>query len=256
MEIEYSLEIKSVTKRYRDFIAVDNISLRIRSGLIFGFLGPNGAGKTTTIKMIGGLLKPTSGDISICGHSITADPIRAKSLLGFVPDRPYLYEKLTGTEYLKFIGGIYNLTDTEVSRRSEELLGLFEIYNFRNELIENYSHGMKQRLVICGALIHRPRLFVIDEPLVGLDPKGARLLKRVFTELAIKSGSTVFMSTHTLGVVEELCDELAIIHHGQLIYSGDIDGMKKLSGKSDANLEELFLQLTGGDEQVPLDNII
>ncbi|MGC9043083.1 MAG: ABC transporter ATP-binding protein [Myxococcota bacterium] len=256
MEIKYSLEIKNLIKRYRDFIAVDNISLEVKSGLIFGFLGPNGAGKTTTIKMIGGLLKPTSGEINICGNNMATDPIKAKSLLGFVPDRPYLYEKLTGLEYLKFIGGIYNLSDREIMRRSEELLNLFEIYNFKDELIENYSHGMKQRLVICGALMHKPRLFVIDEPLVGLDPKGARLLKRVFTELKRKSNCTVFMSTHTLGVVEELCDELAIIHHGRLIYSGDIDGMKRLSGNKDASLEELFLQLTGGDEPVPLDNII
>ncbi|MCX7945039.1 MAG: ABC transporter ATP-binding protein [Deltaproteobacteria bacterium] len=254
--MNYALEIKSVTKKYRDFIAVNNVSLKVAHGIIFGFLGPNGAGKTTTIKMIGGLLKPSSGDISICGNSIINEPINAKSLLGFVPDRPYLYEKLTGMEYLKFIGGIYRLREAEVIRRSEELLNLFEIYNFKDELIENYSHGMKQRLVICGALIHKPRLFVIDEPLVGLDPKGARLLKRVFTELAKKSGCTVFMSTHTLGVVEELCDELAIINKGELIYYGDIDGMKRLLGKADANLEELFLQLTGGDEQIPLDNII
>jgi len=256
VEVKYSLSIESVTKRYRDFLAVDNVSLKIRSGIIFGFLGPNGAGKTTTIKMTGGLLKPSSGDISICGHSITKEPVLAKSDLGFVPDRPYLYEKLTGIEYLRFIGGIYNLSETEITRRSEELLSLFEIYGFKDELIENYSHGMKQRLVICGALIHRPRLFVIDEPLVGLDPKGARLLKRVFLELARKSDTTVFMSTHTLQVVEELCDELAIIHHGRIIYSGDINGMKRLLGNADANLEELFLQLTGGDEQVPLDNII
>ncbi len=256
MEIEYSLEIKSLTKQYRDFIAVDHINLSVRRGIIFGFLGPNGAGKTTTIKMMGGILKPTTGDVFILGHSICREPINAKSFLGFVPDRPYLYEKLTGMEYLRFIGGIYNISESEIISRSEELLGLFEIQNFKDELIENYSHGMKQRLVICGALIHKPKLFVIDEPFVGLDPKGARLLKRVFTELAKKSNCTVFMSTHTLQVVEELCDELAIIHHGKILYSGDISGMKGLYGKRDASLEELFLQLTGGDEQIPLDNII
>lgn len=256
MEIRYFLEIRSVTKKFRDFIAVDNINLNIRGGIIFGFLGPNGAGKTTTIKMIGGLSKPTSGDILILGNSILKEPIKAKAVLGFVPDRPYLYEKLTGMEYLKFIGGIYNLSDKETLRRGEELLELFEIYSFKDELIENYSHGMKQRLVICGALIHKPRLFVIDEPLVGLDPKGARLLKRVFLELARKNGTTIFMSTHTLQVVEELCDELAIIHHGKIIYCGDINGMRAFSKNQQANIEELFLTLTGGDEQVPLDDII
>lgn len=256
MEIDYSLKIENVSKYFRELKAVDGINLNIKSGRIFGFLGPNGAGKTTTIRMIGGLLRPTSGIIRICGYSISDEPIKAKSLLGFVPDRPYLYEKLTGMEYLKFIGGIYNLSDSEILKRGSELLELFEIYNFKDELIENYSHGMKQRLVICGAIIHRPGLFVIDEPFVGLDPKGARLLKRVFIELSKKSNCTIFMSTHTLGVVEELCDELAIINYGKLIYSGDIEGIKNLLQNRDANLEELFLQLTGGDEQIPLDNII
>ncbi len=255
MEIK-SLELRSITKRYRDFLAVDNINLNISKGLIFGFLGPNGAGKTTTIRMIGGILKPDKGEIYINGYNLLTHPIAAKTTLGFVPDRPYLYEKLTGMEYLSFIGGIYRLTRDEILRRSEELLNLFELFDFKDELIENYSHGMKQRLVISGALIHKPSLFVIDEPLVGLDPKGARLLKRVLNELAKKNGCTVFMSTHTLQVVEEICDQLAIIHHGKLIYSGDIDGMRRLSGNKDAGLEELFLQLTGGDEQVPLDGII
>jgi len=250
------LEIKGLTKKYRNFMAVDNLSLSAKKGIIYGFLGPNGAGKTTTIKIIGGILKPTSGKISIGGYDLESEPIKAKHLLGFVPDRPYLYEKLTGMEYIRFIGGIYGLKGEEIQRRGSELLELFEIYDFKDELVENYSHGMRQRLVICGALIHRPTLFVIDEPLVGLDPKGARLLKRVFTELAKKSNSTVFMSTHTLQVVEELCDELAIIHHGKLLYAGDIEGMRHLSGSKDANLEDLFLQLTGGDEQVPLDGVI
>ena len=250
------LEIRGLTKRYREFVAVDNLSLDIKKGIIYGFLGPNGAGKTTTIKIIGGILKPTSGKVYIGGYDLDSEPIKAKHLLGFVPDRPYLYEKLTGMEYIRFVGGIYGLKKEEIFRRGTELLELFEIYDFRDELIENYSHGMRQRLVICGALLHRPSLFVIDEPLVGLDPKGARLLKRVFTELAKKSNSTVFMSTHTLQVVEELCDELAIIHHGKLLYAGDIEGMRHLSGSKDANLEDLFLQLTGGDEQVPLDGVI
>lgn len=251
MEVR-SLELNGIVKKYRDFLAVDNLNLSVKKGIIFGFLGPNGAGKTTTIRMIGGILIPTSGTIFINGYNLATDPIKAKATLGFVPDRPYLYERLSGMEYLNFIGGIYGLSKEEISRRGSELLDLFEIYEFRDELIENYSHGMKQRLVICGALIHKPSLFVIDEPLVGLDPKGARLLKRVFGELARKGGCTVFMSTHTLQVVEELCDELAIIHHGKLIYSGDIDGISN----RDARLEEIFLQLTGGDEQIPLDGII
>lgn len=255
MEVK-SLELKGIVKRYRDFLAVDNLNLSVKRGLIFGFLGPNGAGKTTTIKMIGGILKPTSGEIFINGYNLATDPINAKSTLGFVPDRPYLYEKLSGMEYLSFIGGIYRLSKKEISKRSSELLNLFEIYEFKDELIENYSNGMKQRLVICGALIHKPSLLVIDEPLVGLDPKGARLLKRVFGELANKSGCTVFMSTHTLQVVEELCNELAVIHHGKLIYSGDVEGMRILSGSKGAGLEDLFLELTDGDEQISLDGII
>ena len=190
------ISIKGLTKKYDSVLAVDELDLEIPKGELFGFLGPNGAGKTTTIKLLVGLLKPTSGSIHIDGID---DPLEVKRIMGYIPDRPFLYDKLTGWEYLEFVAGLYSMDMAVANDRAEKFLGFFDLENFADELIEGYSHGMKQKLIISGALIHNPRVLVVDEPLVGLDPKGARQVKRLFQDLCA-GGTTVFLSTHSLGV--------------------------------------------------------
>jgi len=190
------ISIKGLTKKYDSVLAVDELDLEIPKGELFGFLGPNGAGKTTTIKLLVGLLKPTSGSIHIDGID---DPLGVKRIMGYIPDRPFLYDKLTGWEYLEFVAGLYSMDMAVANDRAEKFLGFFDLENFADELIEGYSHGMKQKLIISGALIHNPRVLVVDEPLVGLDPKGARQVKRLFQDLCA-GGTTVFLSTHSLGV--------------------------------------------------------
>ena len=241
------IELRGVTKRYREFMAVNNLSLHISRGEVFGFLGPNGAGKTTTIKMIAGLMRPTEGSILVGGIDVASDPIRAKALMGFIPDHPFLYEKLTGEEFLRFIGGLYKVDGQKLGRRVDELFELFSLQDFRDELIESYSHGMRQRLVMGSAFLHHPQVLIVDEPMVGLDPQGARLVKAIFREQCAQ-GKTVFMSTHTLGVAEEVCDRIGIIHKGELIALGTKEELKKqVKGGAD-RLESIFLQLTGGEE--------
>jgi len=205
------IELRDVTKRYRNLVAVNRLSLQVGPGEVFGFLGPNGAGKTTTIKMIAGLMRPTEGTILVGGIDVASDPIRAKALMGFIPDHPFLYEKLTGEEFLRFIGGLYRLDGGRLDKRVDELFELFSLKDFRDDLIESYSHGMRQRLVMGSAFLHHPKVVVVDEPMVGLDPQGARLVKQIFREQCAQ-GKTVFMSTHTLGVAEEVCDRIGIIH--------------------------------------------
>jgi len=241
------IELRGVTKRYGNLVAVNNLSLRVGKGEVFGFLGPNGAGKTTTIKMMAGLMQPTEGNILVGGIDVTADPIRAKALIGFIPDRPFLYEKLTGEEFLRFMGGLYELDGTQLDRRVDELFDLFSLKDFRDELIEGYSHGMRQRLVMGAAFLHHPQVVIVDEPMVGLDPQGARLVKQIFREQCAR-GRTVFMSTHTLGVAEEVCDRIGIIHRGELIALGTKEELQQqVKGGAD-RLETIFLQLTGGEE--------
>jgi len=239
------IKLIHLTKLYRGFRAVDDISLEVNKGTVYGFLGPNGAGKTTTIRMMAGILRPTEGKIILNGMDISEEPSEAKRCVGFIPDRPFLYEKLTGLEFLRFIAGLYSLNHSpDLHGRISELLELFELSHWADELIESYSHGMKQRLVMCSALLHHPDILIIDEPMVGLDPKAARLVKDIFRDQA-RMGMTVFMSTHSLQVAEEVCDEIAIIQAGKIIATGSSEKLRGQAGV-DGNLEEIFLKLTEG----------
>jgi ABC-2 type transport system ATP-binding protein len=241
------IEIKALTKIYGNFTAVDRINLSIRPGEIFGFIGPNGAGKTTTIKMIGGILAPTSGSVVIAGIDMAAKPEAAKSKIGFIPDRPYLYEKLTGMEFLRFTADLYDVRTPEFNSRAVQNLELFSLRDWADDLIESYSHGMKQRLIMAAALLHEPEVIIVDEPMVGLDPRAIRLVKDLFRQLAAE-GTTIFMSTHTLKVAEETCDRIGIINRGQMIASGTTDDLRREANVSDADLETVFLNLTGAEE--------
>jgi ABC-2 type transport system ATP-binding protein len=244
-----------LTKRYGKFTAVDNIDLVVPSGELFGFLGPNGAGKTTTFRMIAGILRPTSGTVEIGGIDITQHPLQAKARLGFIPDRPFVYDKLTGGEFLRFAAALYGQQGPVVERRIDELLELFELSRWKDELTESYSHGMRQKLIISGALVHRPEVVVVDEPMVGLDPKSARLLKDLFRQF-VDRGGTVLMSTHTLEVAESMCDRIAIVHAGRIAVQGTIAEVKEETASQHLGLEELFLKLTGGMRTHQLDSIL
>ena len=234
-----------LTKRFGRLAAVNDLSLDIPRGEIFGFLGPNGAGKTTTIKMMAGILQPTEGTVIIDGKNLAEDSVGAKQVTGFIPDRGFLYEKLSGIEFLRFVGSLYGMDDRRSEARISELLSLFEMDQWGGDLIESYSHGMKQRLVMSAALIHEPKVIVVDEPMVGLDPKGARLVKTIFMALASK-GVSIFMSTHTLVVAEEMCDRIGIIHEGRLIAVGTALELRQIAGAEKHDLEAVFLKLTRG----------
>ena len=246
---DHRVVLSDLVKRYGDFTAVNHIDLEAPSGQVFGVLGPNGAGKTTTLRMITGLLKPTDGHIIIDGHDVEEEPVAAKSVTGFIPDRPYVYDKLTGFEYLRFIGGLYDMDAAHIADRIEELLALFELREWGDSLIESFSHGMKQRLVFAGALLPEPKLLVIDEPMVGLDPKGHHQVKELFKSLAHDDGITVFLSTHTLEVAEDVCDQIVIINHGDIIARGTLDELRVESGADEGSLEEVFLKLTEESEE-------
>ena len=237
------IEIKDLTKKYVDFPAVSNLNLSIQKGEIFGFIGPNGAGKTTTIKMIGGILEPTSGSVMIAGISMKEHPEKAKSKIGFIPDRPYLYEKLTGMEFLKFVADLYGVDSDIFSEKAGQHLKMFSLLDWSNELIESYSHGMKQRLIMAAALLHDPEVIIVDEPMVGLDPVAIMMVKKLFRNLA-KQGVTVFMSTHTLKIAEDICDRIGIIHKGHLIATGTTEDLQREAQVTDADLEQVFLNLT------------
>ena len=242
------LRLDGVTKRYGDFTAVDAIDLSVPRGRIFGFLGPNGAGKTTTIRMIAGVLRPTGGRILIGGSEIAEDPMGAKSRIGYIPDRPFLYEKLSGGEFLRFVAGLWGREGTEIEERVDRLLELFSLTPWKDELIESYSHGMRQKLLISSALIHGPELIVVDEPMVGLDPRSARLLKDLLLAF-VDQGGTVFLSSHTLEVVEVLCREIAIIDGGSIIARGTLDDLREQAHAGEAaHLEDIFLRVTGDSE--------
>jgi ABC-2 type transport system ATP-binding protein len=240
------IRLEGLTKAYGSFVAVDRIDLHVPRGELFGFLGPNGAGKTTTLRMIAGILRPTAGRVWLGGDDVVSRPMEAKRRLGFIPDRPFVYEKLTGAEFLRFVAGLYSQDGPVVERRIDELLELFELSAWKDELVESYSHGMRQKLIISSALIHRPECIVVDEPMVGLDPKAARLLKEIFRQF-VKRGGTVLMSTHTLEVAEVMCDRIAIIQNGKIVTRGTVDEMRQQTAAGDASLEELFLKLTGGE---------
>lgn len=238
------IRISKLSKRYGSFTAVDGIDLEVSRGELFGFLGPNGAGKTTTLRMIAGILRPTAGQIEIGGVDLADRPIEAKSKLGFIPDRPFIYEKLTGGEFLRFVGGLFNQRGPELEHRARELLALFDLEEWRDELVESYSHGMRQKLIISSAFVHRPEVIVVDEPMVGLDPKAARILKDLFKEYT-RRGHTIMMSTHTLEVAEALCDRIAIIQNGRIRALGSMAELRASATAGGSGLEDIFLRLTG-----------
>ncbi len=241
------IQLSNLTKNYGNFTALKELSLTVPRGMLYGLLGPNGAGKTTALRIIAGILQPTSGTVTLGGFDVQKDPERAKSRLGFIPDRPFVYEKLTGAEFLRFVAGLYGQNGNEIDRRIDELLSVWELSAWRDELLEAYSHGMKQKLIISSALIHRPEVIVVDEPLVGLDPKAARMLKDIFRGFVGKGG-TLLMSTHTLEVAEALCDRIAIIQGGEIRAEGSMDDLRRQVESGGADLEEIFLKLTGGHE--------
>lgn len=241
------LEINGISKTFGKVKALDNLNLNVPEGQLFGFLGPNGAGKTTTIKIISGLLKPSSGSVRVCGFDVQKEPLEVKRRIGFIPDQPFLYKKLTGRELLHFIGSLYELKNGLIDERSAELLTLFGLIDVADQLVESYSHGMRQKLVMSAALIHRPELLLVDEPFVGLDPRGALLVKKIFRKIC-EQGVTIFMSTHTLGIAEQLCDRIGIIQHGSLLALGTKEELEEKARLNGSELEEIFLRLTGATD--------
>ncbi|HOI30060.1 MAG TPA: ABC transporter ATP-binding protein [Melioribacteraceae bacterium] len=237
------LTLKNLKKNYGSFTAVNGINLEINKGELYGFLGPNGAGKTTTIKMITGLLSPTSGNILLEGNDVWQNPIESKKKIGYIPDQPFLYDKLSGREFLYFSGGLYGLTKKTVKDRIDELIDLLKIESWIDKRTEEYSQGMKQRIVIASAFIHKPELIIVDEPMIGLDPQSAYIVKSFFTE-SVGNGVTIFMSTHSLNVVEEICTSVGIINKGNIIFNDSLTALAKLKSENNRNLEELFIKLT------------
>jgi len=248
------IETRNLVKRYGDKTAVDNVSFEVYGGEVFGFLGPNGAGKTTTIKMIVGLLQPTSGLVKVAGYDVLAQPMLAKAACGFVPDTPNLYPKLSGRELLRFVGDLYEMDRQRVERRSEELLRLFDLSQAGDDPIDSYSHGMQQKTVLAAALLHDPKVLVLDEPTVGLDPRSARLIKDMLRQLA-ERGAAVFLSTHILEIAERMCDRIGIINKGELIAVGTMDELRAM-GKGETSLEDIFLGLTGGAEYAEIAEVL
>ncbi|MGI9043495.1 MAG: ABC transporter ATP-binding protein [Gemmatimonadaceae bacterium] len=238
------IQLRTLTKRYGSFTAVDSLDLVVPRGELFGFLGPNGAGKTTTLRMIAGILRPTAGTVHIGGTNVNEDPMKAKAMLGYIPDRPFIYDKLTGAEFLRFVAGIYGEEGKHIEHRGRELLALFDLEEWQDELVESYSHGMRQKLIIASAFIHKPAVIVVDEPMVGLDPKAARILKDLFSEYT-RRGHTIMMSTHTLEVAEAMCDRIGIIQGGKIRALGTMDELRAHSASGGEGLEQIFLKLTG-----------
>ena len=238
------IEIKDLTKTFGGFKAVDGLSLKVEPGEIFGFLGPNGAGKTTTVKILSGIMRPTSGSASVAGFDVARDALAAKRVMAYIPDEPFVYPKLTGWEFLRFIGDIYGVPVPEQKRRIPELLDMFELSGHSGELLEGYSHGMKQKLLIASVLLRRPKAVLFDEPTVGLDPKSIRRFKALLADIA-KGGAAVFMCTHILDMAEKLCHSVGIIYRGRLIARGTVDEVKRMTAAAGTHsLEDVFLELT------------
>ncbi len=245
---EWILQIQGLHKRYGKFTAVHQIDLEVPYGQVYGILGPNGAGKTTTLRMITGLIQPSAGAVFVDGLSMAKQPDQVKAITGFIPDRPYVYDKLTAFEYLRFIAGLYSMRGDQAAQRIKALLTMFGLWEWGDNLIEGFSHGMKQRLVFAGALLPKPKLLIVDEPMVGLDPKGHKLIKELFGQLA-REGMTILLSTHTMEVAQEVCDQIAIINHGKIIARGDMSALRVEAGADEGTLEEVFLRLTEESEQ-------
>lgn len=240
------IELERVTKRFGELAAISDLCLVVEPGELFAFLGPNGAGKTTTVKLISGLLQPSSGVVRVCRYDLAREPLEAKRRLSYIPDEPFLYGKLTGREFLQFVGRMHRMNGAGLDRQIDELLELFGCSDYADELTENYSHGMKQRVVIVSALLTQPEVIVIDEPMVGLDPRSARLVKDVLRRRA-RSGVTVFMCTHTLSVAEELADRIGIVERGRLIACGSLEELRRQSHRQ-GSLEDLYLGFTQAAE--------
>ncbi|HQC18259.1 MAG TPA: ABC transporter ATP-binding protein [Smithella sp.] len=236
------ITLSELTKDYGTTVAVDKLSLTVNGGEIYGFIGPNGAGKTTTIRMMGGILAPTSGSIVIGGVDMARNPVEGKRMIGFVPDRPFLYEKLTGMEFLEFSANLYNVRRGLFPEKAKRLLQQFALWTWADELIEAYSHGMKQRLIIAAALLHDPQILIIDEPMVGLDPEAVHMVKDILKDLAA-SQTTIFVSTHTLSIAEDLCHRIGLIHKGTLLAEGSLKELKQIARLGEARLEEVFLTI-------------
>jgi ABC-2 type transport system ATP-binding protein len=251
---ETRIETINLLKNFGEKIAVEDINFSVYAGEIFGFLGPNGAGKTTTIKMIVGLLQPTSGQVIVNGFDVQKQPLNAKASSGYVPDTPNLYPKLTGRELLRFVGDLYGLEKSNTERRMEELLRLFDLTQAADDTIDSYSHGMQQKTALAAALVHDPKVLVLDEPTVGLDPKSARLIKDILRQLADR-GAAIFLSTHILEIAERMCDRIGIINQGKLIAVGTMQELRNL-GKGEASLEDIFLNLTGGTEYAEIAEVL
>jgi len=238
------LELRGLRRSFGAFEAVQGIDLAVARGQVFGLLGPNGAGKTTTLRMITGLLRPSAGAIYVGGVDAWREPLAAKRQIGFIGDRPFLYEKLTGSELLRFVGGLWGMEPADLQQQAQHWLERFELKSWAGEPVEAYSHGMRQRLLLCAALLHRPALLILDEPMVGLDPRGAARLKQVVRELADQQQLAVVLSTHTLEVVEQVCDALAIIDRGRVIAAGSLAEVRRAHARRSERLEEIFLRLT------------
>lgn len=250
------IDVSNLTKKFGEKIAVNNVIFQVSPGEVFGFLGPNGAGKTTTIKMIVGLLQPTSGAVRVAGFDIHQQPLQAKAVTGYVPDTPNLYAKLSGREFLTFVGDLYEIERTQIQHRIDELLRLFDLVQAGDDTIDSYSHGMQQKTALAAALMHDPQVLVLDEPTVGLDPKSARLIKDILRQLA-ERGSAIFLSTHILEIAERMCDRIGIINKGELVAVGTMDELRMLNKRQGvASLEDIFLELTGGAEYAEISEVL
>jgi len=259
------IEAHNLSKRYGDKAAVNNVSFRVSGGEIFGFLGPNGAGKTTTIKMIVGLLQPSSGTVSVCGYDVQTQPVQAKASNGFVPDTPNLYPKLSGRELLRFVGDLYQMDRQQIERRINELLNIFDLTQAGDDTIDSYSHGMQQKTALAAALMHDPKVLVLDEPTVGLDPRSARMIKDILRQMADR-GAAIFLSTHILEIAERMCDRIGIINRGQLVAVGTMAELGAIGNNnaqtpgtiagSESSLEDIFLSLTGGADYAEIAEVL
>jgi ABC-2 type transport system ATP-binding protein len=248
------IQTQDLVKRFGEKIAVDQVTFQVAAGEIFGFLGPNGAGKTTTIKMIVGLLQPTSGSVEVASFDIQEQPLQAKAVCGYLPDTPNLYPKLSARELLRFVGDLYDINQEQIERRSQELLRLFELTDAADDPIDTNSHGMQQKTALASALLHDPQVLVMDEPTVGLDPRSARLIKDILRQLA-ERGAAIFLSTHILEIAERMCDRIGIINDGQLIAVGTMQELRGI-GKEETSLEDIFLNLTGGTEYAEIAEVL
>jgi ABC-2 type transport system ATP-binding protein len=246
------IQTSNLTRHFGQLSAVQDLNLRVEPGELYGFLGPNGAGKTTTIRMIVGLLRPTAGTVTVSGHDMQQEPIAVKRAVGYLAQTPLLYEQLTGREFLRFLGGLYDLEENEIASRSESLLALMELDMKADQLIESYSGGMRHKIGLCGALLHEPHVIVLDEPLAGMDPHGARRIKDLLRDLC-RQGKTVFLSTHVLEVAEGLCDRVGILDQGQLIAEGTMESLRtEAHAFADSTLEDLFIELTGSKAEAEM----